>query len=352
MDVPEPCQGNRPLPLRPLRIGLVKIDPPLLQAPMAGFTDYAYRQIVRQFGGVGLFATEMVRARGFLEIGAGGERLPRRLWGIEEEPRPLAVQIWDNDPGVLAAVGARLAREFSVSVIDINFGCPVKRVTEKARSGSYLLRYPERVGAMVARVVRACDPVPVTAKIRLGATRDAINAIEVARAIEEAGGAAVTVHGRTAQEMFRGQADWDRIAEVKRHLSRIPLVGNGDLKTPRSVLDAFRRYQVDGVMIGRGAIRKPWLFRQAQAALAGEPIPPDPTLDEQRRLLLDHYRLLVERFGERRATILVRKHAGQYAQGQRGARVFRASVVRATTPEQFLAVVQQLFPRDERGNET
>ena len=347
METPQSCYPSDLRPREPLRIGPVLVDPPLLQAPMAGFTNFAYRQIVRGLGGVGLPATEMVSARGFLEIDARSEPLPPRLWGVATEPRPLAVQIWDNDPGALAAVGARLAREFRVSVIDVNFGCPVKRVTEKARSGSYLLRRPERVGQIVGRVARACAPVPVTAKIRLGPAPDAINAGEVARAIEEAGGAAVTVHGRTARQMFRGRADWDRIAQIKPHLRRIPLVGNGDLTTPEAVVEAFRCYPVDGVMIGRAALGRPWLFRQAQAALAGLPVSPEPPLDQQRRLLLDHYRLLVDQLGRPKAMILMRKYACQYAQGRRGARAFRAHVSRAATPEEFAAAVDRFFPRDE-----
>jgi tRNA-dihydrouridine synthase B len=316
----------------PLAIGPVAVDPPLVQAPMAGFTNYAYRQIVRRFGGAGLLTTDS---------------LPQRLWGVRDEPRPLAVQIWDNDPGALAAVGERLAHEFRVSVIDVNFGCPVRRVTERTRSGSYLLRSPERVGAIVARVARACQPVPVTAKIRLGLSRKRINAVEVARAVEEAGGAAVTVHGRTAQDMFRGRADWQAIAEIKPHLRRIPLVGNGDLKTPEDVVEAFARFAVDGVMIGRAALGRPWLFRQAQAALVGQAVPPDPSPDQQRQVLLDHHRMLADRLGERRATILMRKYACQYAQGRRGARTFRARVGRVTTPEEFAAVVGEWFPQDE-----
>ncbi len=323
------------------------VDPPLLQAPMAGFTNYAYRQLVRAHGGAGLLATEMVSARGFLEIEARGERLSPRLWGVAEEPRPVAVQIWDNDPGMLAAVGARLAHELRASVIDVNFGCPVKRVTEKARSGSYLLRWPDRVAAIVRRLARACEPVPVTAKIRLGVSGDSINACEVAAAIEEAGGAGVTVHGRTAGQMYRGRADWERIAEVKPDLRRIPLIGNGDLATPESVVEAFRRYPVDGVMIGRAALGRPWLFRQAEAALAGEPVPRDPPPDEQRRVLLDHYRLLADQLGEPRATVLVRKYACQYAQGRRGARAFRARVGRVATAAELIAVVDEYFPRDE-----
>ncbi len=326
-------------------IGPLVVDPPLLQAPMAGFTNYAYRQIVRRLGGVGLPATEMLSARGFLTTGARGDDLPERLWGVKDEPRPLAVQIWDNDPGVLAAVAERLAREFTASVIDINFGCPVRNVSQKARSGSYLLRYPDRVGQIVARVVAACDPTPVTAKIRLGLTRQTINAADVARAVEVAGGAAVTVHGRTAAEKFAGLADWQRIAEIKPHLKRIPLIGNGDLRTPQSVVDAFGRWGVDGVMIGRAGLARPWLFRQAQAALAGRPVPPDPTLHQQHQLLLDHYRLIIERFGPKKGTILMRRYACKYAQGCHGAREFRIHVSRVSTPEEFMDAVQRHFPQ-------
>lgn len=273
--------------------------------------------------------------------------LPDRLWGVKDEPRPLAVQIWDNDPIALATVGRRLVREFRVSVVDINFGCPVRDVSQRARSGSYLLAYPDRVGEIVARVVEACHPTPVTAKIRLGCTRETINAIEVAGAIEAAGGAAVTVHGRTAADQFRGIADWDRIAEIKPHLKRMPLIGNGDLKTPQAVVEAFRRYGVDGVMIGRAALARPWLFRQVQAALAGEPIPPEPTLAEQRQLLLDHYRRIVERFGPEKGTILMRRYACCYGQGQRGVRAFRGRVARASTYQEFVDALERDFPRDD-----
>ena len=328
----------------PLRIGCVLVDPPVLQAPMAGFTNYAYRQIVRDLGGVGLPATEMVSARGFLHIDARSHELPDRLWGVQDEPRPLAVQIWDNDPETLAAVGARLAHEFGVSVVDINFGCPVPDVSQKARSGSYLLRDPDRVGAIVGRVAAACRPTPVTAKIRLGLTRDTINAVDVAQAIEASGGAAVTVHGRTAQDLFRGTADWKEVAAIKPHLRRIPLIGNGDLRTADSVVEAFRRYGVDGVMIGRAALARPWLFRQVHAALRGEPVPPEPTLPSQGALLLEHYRLIVDRFGPERGTVLMRRYACCYAQGHRGARAFRAAVSHATTPEEFFQAVGHIFP--------
>jgi len=329
----------------PLFIGPLKIDPPLLQAPMAGFTNYAFRQIVREFGGAGLLATEMVNARGFVWLDEQEAEHPDRLWGVKDEPRPLAVQIWDNDPSTLAKVGARLAHEYRVSVVDINFGCPVRQVTEKAHSGSYLLKHPERMGQIIEQVVAACAPTPVSAKIRLGCTRDQINAIDVAQVVEGAGAAALTVHGRTAADMFRGSADWDRIAEIKPYLNHIALVGNGDLDTPQKIVDAFQHYDVDGVMIARAALGQPWLFRQAAAALRGESIPARPTLEEQRRLLLHHYELVCQRFGPQKGTVLMRKYACCYAQGYRGARDFRKHVARIETPQEFYRVVELQFPK-------
>jgi tRNA-dihydrouridine synthase B len=330
----------------PLRIGDLVIDPPILQAPMAGYTNYAFRQIVREFGGAGLLATEMVNARGFVWLDQVEATHPDRLWGVADEPRPLAVQIWDNDPETLATVGARLVSEYRVSVVDINFGCPVRQVTEKAHSGSYLLRCPDRMGQIIERVVAACHPTPVTAKTRLGPSRDRIVIRDVAQIVEGAGAAALTLHGRTAADMFRGDASWDVIASVKPHLKRIPLIGNGDLDSPAKVVNAFCRYGVDGVMIARASLNKPWLFAQSAAALRGEPIPADPTLEEERRLLLHHFRLVTERFGEARAAVLMRKFACCYAQGRPGAREFRKHVVSIDTAEQFYDVVERYFPRD------
>ncbi len=328
----------------PLFIGPVKVDPPILQAPMAGFTNFAFRQMVRDYGGVGLQATEMISARGFTWLDQTQAEHPDRLWGVKEEPRPLAVQIWDNDPETLARVGARLTTEYKVSVVDINFGCPVKQVSQRARSGSYLLREPDRLGRIVEQVVQACAPTPVTAKIRLGYTRDDINVIDVAQVIEGAGAAALTVHGRTAQDFFKGSADWYRISEVKRHLRAIPLIGNGDLDSVGEVVEAFRRYDVDGVMIARACLGRPWLFAQASAALRGQAIPTDPTRAEQRECMERHYRLVVERFGEKKGTMLMRKYACCYAQGIPGARKFRTHVAHVTSSNEFYKVVAEFFP--------
>ncbi|WP_417739039.1 tRNA dihydrouridine synthase DusB [Rosistilla oblonga] len=330
----------------PLWIGSIKVDPPILQAPMAGFTNYAFRQIVREYGGVGLHATEMVNARGFVWLDENEAEHPDRLWGVREEARPLAVQIWDNQPDVMAKVGKRLVDDYQVSVVDINFGCPVKQVTEKAHSGSYLLKHPKTMYEIISRLVEACAPTPVTAKIRLGCTRNNVNCDDVAKVVEEAGAAALTVHGRTAQDFFSGNADWDRIAEIKQHLRSIPLIGNGDLDSADKVVAAFENYGVDGVMIARASLGRPWLFAQAHAALRGEPIPPEPTLELQRQCMLRHYDMIVERFGEAKGTVLMRKFACCYAQGKFGARHFRTHVARVSSASEFYSVVEEYFPRD------
>jgi tRNA-dihydrouridine synthase B len=333
--------------VKPLWIGSVKVDPPILQAPMAGFTNFAYRQIVRMFGGSGLLATEMVSARSFVWLEDHDAEHPDRLWGVKDEPRPLAVQMWDNDPDTLARVGERLANEYKVSVVDLNFGCPVKDLTERAHSGSYLLRFPDRVGAIIERVVKACAPTPVTAKIRLGCSHASINANEIAQVVEGAGAAALTVHGRVASDFFRGSADWEKISAIKQHLKRIPLIGNGDLDSHHKVVAAFQKYHVDGVMIARASLGRPWLFQQCAAALRGEPVPPDPTLDEQREWMMRHYELVCERFGEARGTQLMRKFACNYAQGKAGARHFRNAVGRVSTRAEFMAAVEGHFPKHE-----
>jgi tRNA-dihydrouridine synthase B len=334
-----------PHPPAPLRIGPVVVDPPILQAPMAGYTNFAYRQVVREFGGAGLLATEMIAARSAMWLESQRGENPDRLWGVRDEPRPLAVQMWDNDPDNLAQVGRRLAKDFQVSVVDLNFGCPVRQVTEKAHSGSWLLRDPDRVGMIVRRVVEACDGVPVTAKIRLGCSDACRTGVEVAQRIEEAGASCLTVHGRVAAEFFKGKADWDAIAAVKRSVSRMPVVGNGDIDSAATAVRRLRESGCDGVMIAREALSKPWIFAQAAAILRGDPPIPDPTLDEQRELVFHHYDLVCHRFGVERGTLLMRKFACTYAQGLPGARDFRGKVSRVVTREEFLEVMRTTFPR-------
>jgi len=311
---------------------------------MAGYTNYAFRQVVREFGGAGLLATEMIAARSAMWLETNRSEHPDRLWGVRDEPRPLAVQMWDNDPDNLAQVGRRLARDFEVSVVDLNFGCPVRQVTEKAHSGSWLLRDPARVGQIVARVVEACGDTPVTAKIRLGCSDTCQTAIEVAQRVEEAGAACLTVHGRVAAQYFKGQADWRAIHEVKQHVSRMPVVGNGDITSAEVAVARLHETGVDGVMIARECLAKPWIFSQVAALLRGDPKPPDPSPVEQKELVLHHYDLVCRRFGVERGTLLMRKFACAYAQGIPGAREFRGQVSWVNNQADFLDVMARFFP--------
>ena len=320
----------------------------LYSAPMAGYTNYAYRELLRMFGGVDLIFTEMVSARSFAELEARGMEPPSRLWGIREEARPLSVQIWDNDPDTLAHFAHQLAFDFNVSNIDLNFGCPAKQIAGKSASGSYLLQFPERIGDIVQKVVAAAKApngtaLPVTAKIRLGRTRDTINAMDVAQAVESAGAAGLTIHGRTAADMYRGEANWEEIAKVKPKLRSIPLIGNGDIKTVEDALFRIRNFPVDGIMIGRGGIAKPWLFRQIAQTLRGKPADAEPTGQQISEIIRQHFAILQRQFNEHTALILIGKTVCHYATSKSGARKFRNEVCTARDAETFFRAIRDFF---------
>jgi len=188
-------------------------------------------------------------------------------------------------------------------------------------------------------------PVPVTAKVRLGCKHSRITVFEVGEAVRDAGAVGITVHGRVAEEYFKGRANWEMIGELKTRLGAFPVIGNGDLDSAGKVVAAFARYGVDGVMIGRAGLTHPWIFRQAAAALRGEVPPPAPSLEEQRAMLLRHQTWIVERFGEEHGNVLMRRYACNYATGQRGARAFRERAAKCRTTAEFKEVVERYFPK-------
>lgn len=324
-------------PLAPVAIGDLELSAPVVAAPIAGFTDATFRSLVRRFGGCGLLFTEMVSAAQWVDGGA----FPARLAGVEKEPRPLGVQLWDRSARRIEEAARRLAG-LGVSVIDLNFGCPKRRIMGRHAAGARLLRDPRTVGRLVAAAVRGAGRVPVTAKIRLGPVATRPTAPDVARAVEDAGAAALTVHGRAADQAYAEPCRLDRIAEVVECV-RIPVLANGDIDGPDSALRALRLTGAAGVMVARAALTRPWIFREIAAALRGEPVPAPPSVAEQRDLLLEHHAAMVRLHGDIRGTVCMRKFAVRYLSGLPGSRAFRDALMRASDSGSFRETVDRFL---------
>ena len=316
-----------------LHIGDLQLSTPVLAAPIAGFTDLTFREVVREFGGCGLIFTEMVSAGGWVS----GKMAPTRLDGVAQEPRPLGVQLWDRDADMIEEAASRL-RDLRVSVIDLNFGCPKHRIMGKQAAGATLMRDPATVGRLVAAAVRGAGPIPVTAKMRLGPDLETLTAPDVARAAEANGARAVTVHGRTASQNYGEPCHHERIRAVVEAV-RIPVIANGDVADAASALHTLERTGAAGVMIAREALTRPWVFREISAALAGRTVPEPPTLPAQQDLLLRHHAAMVDRLGDERGTVLMRKFAVRYLSGVPGARGLRDALARAANRSEFRDIV-------------
>ncbi len=318
----------------PLVLGTLELATPVLSAPVAGFTDLVYRGILREFGGCGLIFTEMVSAGGWIL----GKFAPDRLAGVREEPRPLGVQLWDREPDYVREAAARL-RDYQISVIDLNFGCPKRRIMGKQGAGATLLRDPWAVGRIVSAAVAGAGPIPVTAKIRLGPSLEETTAVEVARSAEANGAAAVTVHGRTAEQAYGEPVDLAMIARVAAAVS-IPVIANGDVDDASSAVRTLAATGAAGIMVARAALVRPWIFREIAAALCGEaPLPP-PTVREQTAQLLRHHAALVDRHGDPWGTVQMRKFACRYMTGVPGSAEFRSAISRAKDADDFRRIVE------------
>jgi nifR3 family TIM-barrel protein len=266
------------------------LSSPFGLAPMAGLTDTAFRRLVKRQGGCGLVVTEMVSSEGLVR---GIDRTLEYAEFTEEE-RPVAVQIFGGDPGKMA-LAAQVVERLGADAVDVNMGCPVPKVA-KGRAGCSLMRDPDRAAAIVAAMARAVS-IPVTVKMRTGWDERQTNAPELARRLERAGAAAITVHGRTAAQAYSGRADWALIEQVARAVS-IPVFGNGDCVEAEELVRRLGEAGVAGVLVGRGALRNPWIFAQAAASAAGRPVPAVSGV-ERLRFLLDYIDLLLaERIDE------------------------------------------------------
>ncbi len=274
-----------------MKIGTVELDHPVALAPMAGITDTAFRRLVKRIGGCGLVVTEMVSSEGLVR---GIDRTLEYAEYTEEE-RPVSIQIFGGDPGVMAEA-AQIVERMGADIIDVNMGCPVPKIA-KHNAGCSLMREPDHAAAVVRAMVRAVK-IPVTVKMRAGWNEREINAPTLARQVEDAGAAAVAVHGRTAAQSYSGQSDWTLIARVAEAVG-IPVFGSGDCVEPSQIVDRLRNTGVGGVLVGRGALRNPWVFAQAAAQAAGRRVAPVSREDRGRFLLAYIDLLLAERVGER-----------------------------------------------------
>jgi tRNA-dihydrouridine synthase B len=317
-----------------LRIGSLAVDPPLVLAPMAGVTDRQFRLVLRRVGGVGIVTMEFISS----EALARGNPRARALMQYSEEERPLSIQIYGSRPEPMAEA-ARIVEEIGADVCDINMGCPANKVL-RGCAGCSLMGDLD-LARDIIRAARKAIAIPLTVKFRLGTNEDRKNFVELGRICEGEGVNAVALHGRTAKQMFHGTADWSAIARLKEAVA-IPVVGNGDVNSAEDAVRMMRETGCDGVMIGRASMKNPWIYRQAQALLAGT-TPVEPTLEDRRQLILSHFRLVTEQERPDFALHKLRTFTGWYTHGLPDGRHLRARISSLETAAAFLDAVETFF---------
>ena len=316
-----------------MRIGNVDIKTNVALGPMAGVTDLPFRLLCKEQG-CGLLYTEMVSAKAVLYNNKNTEELLK----TDKKESPIAVRLFGSEPQIMADIAKRLA-ERDFDIIDVNMGCPVPKVVNNGE-GSALLKNPLLVGNIVEAMANAVDK-PVTVKIRTGFDETCINAEEIAYIIQESGGAAVAVHGRTRSQYYSGKADWDVIRRVKEKV-HIPVIGNGDIRSGEDAVRMFKETGCDAVMIGRGAQGNPWIFRQVKDYLEKGNITAPPSIDEIVDMIIRHCQMLCDVKGEFTAVREMRKHFAWYTAGIKHAAALRNEVNHITKQDEFNEFVQQM----------
>jgi len=314
-----------------IRLGSLPIDPPLWLAPMAGVTDRDFRLIVRRIGGVGVVSMEFISSKAIVN----GNQRTRELMYFSAEERPLAIQIYGSDAATMREA-ALVVEELGADVCDINMGCPANKVL-KGCAGAALMG-DLKLAETIVRTVRDAISIPLTVKFRLGLDDCRRNYLELGRICEANGVAAVAMHARTARQMFTGEADWSHLARLKETLA-IPVIGNGDVREAEDALRMLAATGCDGVMVGRGATRNPWIFQQIASRLEGSPVR-EATLADRRDLILDHFRMVAEREHSQFALHKLRKFTGWYTHGLPNGRKLRQAINQIPDVPAFLETVE------------